>query len=155
MHKLKMKLKPVLCLFVMLLIFTACEKEDKPCDFFQEWVQCRYGDNLDAEDTFNHLIGEWKIMDTDCQEFSSHEGNIRLIFSSDSTLQMIEDGQVIRNSKFSIRLTQNNVKQVKTEPVTDNLYTWGNIEFCEEKVGFISSYFDGPDFFFERIEKGE
>lgn len=150
-----MKQKLILYLFLMLIIFAACEKEDEPCDFFQEWVQCWHGNSLEAEDTFNHLIGEWKMIDTGCQEFSSPEANIKLIFSSDSTLQVIEDGQVIRNSKFSIILTHDNVKQVETEPGTGNLYTWGDIEFCENKVGFISSYVDGLDFFFERMEKGE
>lgn len=155
-----MKLRHILNLPLMLVLVIACEKEGKPCGFLQEWVQCRQGNDLDAEETFNQLIGEWKMIDSGCQNFdspkeSASERNIRIVFNADSTLQVMEDGQEIRNSKFSIILTQYNEKQVETEPLPDNLYTWGTIEFCEDKVGFISSYRDGPDYFFERIEKCE
>ena len=122
------------------------------------WVQCRQGNDLDAADTFNQLIGEWKMIDTGCQKFDApeekaFERNIRLVFTSDSTLQVTEKGQVIRQSKFTVSLTQYNGKQVETPPQTGNLYTWGNIEFCRDMVGFIGSYIDGPDYFFERVKE--
>ncbi len=156
-RKHKMKLKHILYLPLIVLVVTACQKEPNPDEFYQKWSQCRQKNSFDTEATFNHLVGEWKMIATGCGECYSagvkpSGKNVRLIFTSDSTLQVVEKGQVIRNSKFSIRLTHGSVREIETQPSLDNLYTWGDIEFCENKVGFITSYRDGPDYFFERVD---
>jgi hypothetical protein len=154
----KMKLKHILYLPLIVLVAIACQKEVNPSEFYQKWFECRAENNLDTEATYNKLVGEWKMIATGCLECTSagvrpSDIDIKLVFTADSTLQVIEDGQVIRNSKFSIRLIGINEKEIETQPKLENLYIWGNIEFCGNKVGFIDSYRDGRDYFFERIEK--
>lgn len=153
-----MKPRNIINFLLMALAAIACQKEVNPDGFYQNWFQCRAENNLDAEASYHRLIGQWKMIATGCTECSSpgvksSSKDVKLVFTADSTLQVIEDGQIIRNSKFLIRQIGSHAKEVETQPQFENLYTWGDIEFCENKVGFITSYRDGPDYFFERIKQ--
>jgi hypothetical protein len=84
----------------------------------------------------------------------SANSDITIIFTADSTISVVEDGQISRSSKFTIvsrNGTDNQSYVIETILRPDNLYTRGLIEFCKDEVAFRSSYWDGGDYYFKRI----
>jgi len=143
---------------LILLFGVACEREETLSEAEKKWLKCRQENQLDEQATFTRLMGEWKLIAAGCGNCLSPgpkavDKDVKLVFATDSTLSVFEEGSLSRSTKF--RITPNpsysGTYAVETSPSRDNnLYTWGAVEFCEDKVVFNNGYIDGALYYFQK-----
>jgi hypothetical protein len=104
------------------------------------------------------MLGRWKLIATGCS-FCTNPGikntteQIEILILKDSTVQTYRDNNLIRTSKFILKNSYNtDYYSLETIPEIQNLYTYGVIELCENRIAFKNSYLDGGDYFFEKIK---
>lgn len=126
-----MRFQHILCVVFIIFLTTSCEKQDVASEYQQKWLECRKNNSIDQQAIFNQLMGEWKMIATNCAECSSPgikatAKNVKLIFTTDSTVSVFEDGQLIKSSKIAIKPNHSYIQtySIETDPLSDNLYTW-------------------------------
>ncbi len=149
-------MKPTLFFFGLVLILTGIScRRDEPAtnpDFY-----CLQSKSPTPDSLFKLLQGRWKLYGEYCGYCSKPGVNliegksVVLIFSKDSTLQLIENGQPVGTAGFSIvpNISYPGTYALETSPAL-NRYTYGYIFKCGDSMGFTHAYLDGATYYFSR-----
>ncbi|MFK7970375.1 MAG: hypothetical protein AB8F95_08415 [Bacteroidia bacterium] len=134
-------------------ILLSCNKKP-PIPHVDIWA-CHHETTWDAEKVHHTLLGKWEWQFVTCSRTLENlkgdefEG-LEIEFKPDSTLDVIENGEITQTSTWKVVNGDVHLFAVKAEPSVSQLR--GRILFCEEKVEFNHGYIDGCDNYFERIE---
>lgn len=147
-------------ILMLILIFSllSCDKEDvsqRPMSQTDIW-SCY--NNLEWSDLeiWNELIGSWKWIYTESYWAPDKGGNTEsentlIEFLSDSTLNVIVDGELKSTTKWTIVIKDGDLYGLELDSSATTLL-YGRILICGEIVEFNNSYIDGSDNYFEKIE---
>jgi hypothetical protein len=145
-------MKPLNLLLSMLAIalLPACQKERPPS--LSNMNDCHEPASWTAENTFQHLLGEWEWRRLEQRRNQSvaipGDDILHLHFLPDSTLLVIEDGITTQTSSWQVVAEDGDYFGVEADPPVEQIR--GRILFCEEWVMFNESYLDGWDSYFLR-----
>ena len=138
---------------VLPIILLACDKgEDLPSSQVNMW-DCHNQMTWDSLKIKNTLIGEWEWVYISCfwnpEDANDNEFEGLVIeFKSDNTLYVKEKGQITQTSNWKVVDADADLFALDVDPSVTQLY--GRIFFCDERVGFSTSYIDGCDNYFKR-----
>lgn len=131
------------------LICLSCKKnsvEEKP------FWECSSVLNNDSASMVNKLIGSWKLASIGGGMVPGFVGQdvpqVELIFNQDLTY--VVKGNVETSGNGSWSLVFENGQLVELAASAHNMYLYGSMRFCENKIGFFNSALDGPDYVFTR-----
>jgi hypothetical protein len=144
-------MKKLLSISILLLSLTACRKNMASDSFLiEEYTACHNKEQWTQKKIFDKLIGSWQW------QFVSGEGptegrknaGLTVRFQKDSTLILFKNGSLEKKTRFNV-VFLNNANVVPIDSSITQIS--GIINFCGDKVVFISSYHDGFDNFYLRI----
>ena len=148
-------MKKFLVILSMSMYFTSCKKQEIKTDLQSNWENCR--EKNDKSATFQKMIGKWRLVATGCS-FCGKPGiqatneNVELTISQHSVVKTYKNAVLIKTDRFTLNAVNHpGYFTLETFPLYGNIYTFGVIELCENKIAFKNSYIDGVDWFFEKI----
>ncbi len=144
-----------LLLVVLTLAITSCDKDKMDAEFnYTTFWNDHHQTSWDSTLTAQHLLGTWDyIYGYCCSEgsnqsfFSTADQKLQVRFSS-SLVELIEDGELIQTSTWSLHLEDGDLFGLSVESSIQQLH--GRIMFSKNMAIFNGSYRDGWDSWFER-----
>ena len=151
----------ILLISTMLFVGQGCDDNQNPMyDYGSIW-KCHYENNWSYETTKNEIVGlwEWKYIKC-CGETTKPYQNgteskgLKIEFKADGTGILI-DKDAIGEFTWDIDLlvNENGLYQFRTTPIIPQLY--GRLLLCDNVMMCNSSYKDGADNFFGKIETSD
>lgn len=119
-----------------------------------DWQQigdCHYAQNDDSTKLTDKLIGNWQwtYHYSELQGTTKADKDVKLTFTASGTFSVTENSIVITDGNWKIKYAENN--GFKLDLSHSSRYLHGIILLCDNEVLFNSSYVDGNDYLFERI----
>jgi len=142
MHTDKLiKMRQVLLVLTICLIFLSCKKSND-----RTLWECNNSPFLDSATISNKIIGSWIWTKQVCADgtgdVTAATKNIKITFNSNATFTVYQNSGILSQGNWKLVLVDNNAWGL--EP-TLNIFLFGRILFCNNKVMFNDSYIDGCD----------
>jgi len=142
-------MKPLLLLLTICLLLFSCKKDTSgnqllwPCDIIQ---------NQDSATTATNIVGSWRLVQqrlNSTGEIVMADKAVIVTFNSDSTFTVRENSSITAQGNWKLYLFSD--KMWALDLTSPSNYLYGFISFCNNKVRFTGSVFDGNDNVFERV----
>lgn len=133
---------------LMAIVVTACKKNEPEASSYGACMQAK---SPTPDELFNFIQGRWKLTEQYCGYCVAPGVNIvsrinkEIIFSSDSTVQLVSDDMIIPVGKFVIVETTDYPGKYSIQSTDKSrIYSLDGFLFtCGNKLGFTSAYLDG------------
>jgi len=139
-------MKPALLIIVACALFFSCKKHKTESNPYAFWT-CS-ASNYDSATIVNKLQGSWKwthVVGGDGKVINADK-NITVTFNADATFTVKQDNAVLTSGTWKLESNSTALTLSAESP-----YLYGSIQFCDNQVAFIASFFDGANNYFEKI----
>jgi hypothetical protein len=144
---------------ILAFIFAISCKSPNSYEVFEKnWADCRQ--YYDKPATYQKMQGNWKLVGNFCgyctkPGYKNTKEDITIWILPDSVVKTFQNGRLINTVNFSVTgesYSPKNIFFVTMPYPNGNNYTRGYVEFCKNTLAFRTSYMDGEDYFFEKIQ---
>lgn len=157
---LKFTMRTIVFVLMLGLALAACHK-DHTAKQVGSTYPCGQIEEVDSATLHQRLMGSWYL-----KQQSGIGGPIQNLpdqvyvhFEPGNQFKVIKNGSTMSEGTFTLFREGNST--VNNTPVTlwrlqlssDNLYLQGYLFTCPSELAFISSWYDGPDNLFERLQE--
>ena len=138
-------------LFLMTFMINSCDKKTtNQIDTKQLW-DCNASQNFDSTKLANSIIGNWKWT-THSSEIGGTQNADKVVtvtFTADGTFAVSENSIIVTSGNWELKIKDSNIYGLDLD--NPSIYLYGRILLCDNQVLFNSSYIDGSDNLFTRI----
>jgi hypothetical protein len=153
-------MKTLLLLLLTGMALVACHKDDS-ATVKNSPYPCGQVEEIDSATLHQRLMGSWNL-----KQQSGIGGlilnlpdQVQVYFQAPDQFRVVKNGSTMNEGTFA--LFREGSSTINNTPVTlwrlqlssDNLYLQGYLFTCSSQIAFISSWYDGPDKLFERIQE--
>ena len=137
------------------LLFLGCKKKEDSSSSQYNYLQCHQKVSWDSLKIKETLLGEWLWEFSICTwpgckiDKETNKG-ISVIFKTNNSLEVKENGRIIRTSQWKVVKQTDQEYYIDTEPFESMLY--GGILFCDKKLAFNASGTDIGCEYFKKME---
>lgn len=153
-------MKTLLAILVLGMAITACHKDASEKVRYSPYP-CGQAEEVDSATLHQRLIGSWHL-----KQQSGIGGPVQNLsdtvfvqFQAPDQFRVVKNGSTMSEGSFT--LFREGSSTIDNKPVTlwrlrlssDNLYLQGYVFSCTTQIAFISSWYDGSDNLFERLQE--